>query len=115
MFSAILMLVSLPITDVSRSRGLQFKPFSRLAFFCFVSNFLVLMVLGAKHVEYPFIGLGQVCTALYFLFFIVMFFISKTENTLTILATVVYPYGGIYNYFNNKLFSAGKTDKILKT
>jgi hypothetical protein len=28
---------------------------------------------------------------------------------------VVYPYGGIYNYFNHKLFSAGKTDRILKT
>jgi ubiquinol-cytochrome c reductase cytochrome b subunit len=32
----------------------------------FVANFLVLMVLGAKHVEAPFIELGQISTMFYF-------------------------------------------------
>jgi len=41
------------------------------------------MVLGAKHVESPFIELGQLSTAFYFIFFIVIVpAISLLENTL---------------------------------
>ena len=50
MFSAILILLALPFTDLSRSRGIQFRPLSKIAFFIFVGNFLVLLQLGAKHV-----------------------------------------------------------------
>jgi ubiquinol-cytochrome c reductase cytochrome b subunit len=59
MFSAILILLLLPITDVSRSRGMQFRPLSKIAFYIFVANFLILMQLGAKHVESPFIEYGH--------------------------------------------------------
>jgi ubiquinol-cytochrome c reductase cytochrome b subunit len=45
MFSAILILLILPLADFLR--GLQFKPASKLFFFIFVANFLALMVLGA--------------------------------------------------------------------
>ena len=48
MFSAILILLLLPITDVSRSRGMQFRPLSKIAFYIFIANFLILMQLGAK-------------------------------------------------------------------
>ena len=82
MFSAILILLLLPITDVSRSRGMQFRPLSKIAFFIFVANFLILMQLGAKHVESPFIEFGQVSTVLYFLYFTaVMYVITIIENT----------------------------------
>lgn len=48
-----------------------------------MSNFLVLMVLGGKHVEDPFIGLGQFSTALYFAHFtIIVPLVSLIENTL---------------------------------
>jgi ubiquinol-cytochrome c reductase cytochrome b subunit len=41
------------------------------------------MVLGAKHVESPFIELGQVSTAFYFSYFIIVVpFISVLENLL---------------------------------
>ena len=50
MFSAILIIMIMPFTDLGRSRGLQFRPLSKIAFFIFVANFLVLMQLGAKHV-----------------------------------------------------------------
>jgi ubiquinol-cytochrome c reductase cytochrome b subunit len=87
MFSALIILVILPIVDLGRSRGLQFKPISKIFFWVFIANFLLLDVLGGKHVEDPFILLGQISTAFYFLYFIFIIpFISFVENTLTDLA-----------------------------
>jgi ubiquinol-cytochrome c reductase cytochrome b subunit len=83
MFSAILAIMLLPVTDLGRSKGLQFRPLSKIAFYIFVANFLVLMTLGAKHVESPFIEFGQLSTVLYFGHFIfIVPFISILENTL---------------------------------
>jgi ubiquinol-cytochrome c reductase cytochrome b subunit len=83
MFSAILAIMLLPITDLGRSKGLQFRPLSKIAFYIFVANFLVLMSLGAKHVETPFIEFGQLSTVLYFGHFAVIIpVISLIENTL---------------------------------
>ena len=82
MFAAILILLLLPVTDVSRSRGMQFRPLSKAAFFAFVANFLILMQLGAKHVESPFIEFGQISTVLYFSYFtFVMYGVTVIENT----------------------------------
>ena len=83
MFSAILILLVMPLTDMSRSRGIQFRPFSKIAFFVFVGNFLILMLLGAKHVESPFIEFGQISTILYFIYFLfIVPFTSLLENSL---------------------------------
>jgi ubiquinol-cytochrome c reductase cytochrome b subunit len=88
MFSAILALLSLPFTDLSKLRGIQFRPLSKIAFFVFVANFLILMQLGAKHVESPFIEFGQISTALYFAHYIIIIpFITLLENSLIDLAT----------------------------
>jgi len=84
MFSAILILLILPITDISRSRGMQFRPLSKIYFYVFVANFLVLMQLGAKHVESPFIEFGQISTVIYFLYFtVIMYFVTYIENSFT--------------------------------
>jgi ubiquinol-cytochrome c reductase cytochrome b subunit len=83
MFSAILAIMLLPITDFGRSKGLQFRPLSKVAFYIFVANFLVLMQIGAKHVETPFIEFGQISTVLYFAHFAVIVpVLSLIENTL---------------------------------
>ena len=83
MFSAILFLLILPFTDLSFSRGVQFKPLSKIIFYIFIANFLILQQLGAKHVESPFIEFGQISTMLYFAYFLVLVpFISLIENTL---------------------------------
>jgi ubiquinol-cytochrome c reductase cytochrome b subunit len=83
MFSAILILLIMPFIDLSRSRGIQFKPLSKIAFYIFICNFLILMQLGAKHVESPFIELGQVSTIIYFSYFLIIVpFISLLENSL---------------------------------
>jgi len=83
MFSAILILLTMPFTDLGRSRGLQFRPISKIAFFVLVANFLILMQIGAKHVEDPFILLGQISTILYFGHFLFIIpGVSLLENTL---------------------------------
>ena len=83
MFSAILIILVLPFTDLSRSRGIQFRPLSKIAFYLFIANFLILMQLGAKHVESPFIELGQITTIFYFSYFLIVVpFITLLENTL---------------------------------
>ena len=88
MFSAILALLAMPFTDLSRLRGIQFRPLSKIAFFIFIANFLILMQLGAKHVESPFIEFGQISTALYFAhFFVIVPFVSLLENSLIDLST----------------------------
>lgn len=88
MFSAILIILVMPITDLSKYRGLQFRPLSKVAFYVFVANFLILMQLGAKHVESPFIEFGQISTVLYFShFLVIMPLVSFIENTLVELIT----------------------------
>jgi len=84
MLAAILIIMLLPITDLGRSKGLQFRPLSKLGFWIFVANFLILMKLGACHVESPFIELGQISTVLYFSYFaIIVPLNSFIENTFT--------------------------------
>jgi ubiquinol-cytochrome c reductase cytochrome b subunit len=88
MFSAILILLVMPYTDLSRYRGIQFRPLSKIAYFIFVGNFLVLMQLGAKHVESPYIEFGQISTILYFSHFLIIVpFIALIENTLLEIST----------------------------
>ena len=83
MLSAILVILAMPFTDLSRNRGIQFRPLSKIAFYIFVANFLILMVLGAKHVESPFIELGQISTVIYFSHFLIIVpAISLFENSL---------------------------------
>ena len=87
MFSALLALLIMPFSDLSKVRGIQFRPLSKIAFFIFVANFLILMQLGAKHVESPFIEFGQISTTLYFAHFLIIVpFITLLENSLIDLA-----------------------------
>jgi len=83
MFSSILVIAIMPFIDLGRSRGLQFRPLSKIAFYIFLANFLILMQLGAKHVESPFIEFGQISTILYFSHFLIIVpLVSLLENSL---------------------------------
>lgn len=87
MLAAILIILALPLVDLGRTQGLQFRPISKVVFWIFVVNFLILMQLGAKHVESPFIELGQFSTVLYFgHFLVIMPFVSLVENVLISLS-----------------------------
>ena len=88
MFASILALLAMPITDLSKLRGVQFRPLSKVAFYVFVANFLILMQIGQKHVETPFIEFGQISTVIYFAhFFVIVPVVSLIENSLVDLAT----------------------------
>lgn len=89
MFGALLILLILPITDRSLYRGLAFKPLSKLFFWLFVFNFVLLGNLGQLHVEVPFIQLGVNCTAFYFAYFLIIVpGISTLENILFYLGRI---------------------------
>jgi ubiquinol-cytochrome c reductase cytochrome b subunit len=83
MLAAILILLAMPFTDLGKSRGLQFKPLGKVSFYVFIAIFFILMILGAKHVESPYIEFGQISTVIYFSYFLVLVpFISLLENSL---------------------------------
>lgn len=88
MFSALIIMLILPITDLSKLRNLQFRPLSKVIFFIFVTNFLMLLVLGSKHVESPYIELGQISTGLFFAYFVVLVpAVTWIENLISSLSS----------------------------
>lgn len=83
MLAAILILLLLPTLDKSIIRGNTFRILSKLFYGFFICNFLLLGVLGAQHIEAPYILLGQISTMLYFAHFLIFIpLISILENTL---------------------------------
>ena len=90
MFGSLLILLLLPILDLSRIRGSQFRPAMRIGLWAFYVNFLILMFIGAQHPEPPFIMVGQISTFFYFAWFLVFVpIIGVVENTLMDLAVEV--------------------------
>jgi len=85
MFSAILIILSMIFLDINKIRGFQFRPLSKIFFYYFIAIFISLMILGAKHVESPFIEFGQVFTLSYFSYFLIIIpFISYIENSFIV-------------------------------
>jgi ubiquinol-cytochrome c reductase cytochrome b subunit len=83
MFGSLLILLVLPLADVSRIRGNQFRPAMKLAFWFFVVDFFILMWIGSQHPETPYVEIGQVATAFYFAWFLIIVpLIGLVENTL---------------------------------
>ena len=82
MFGSLLILLILPITDLSVIRGSQFRPLMKLAHWFFVVNFFILMWIGACHPESPYLEIGQFATAFYFAWFLIIVpAIGVLENT----------------------------------
>jgi quinol-cytochrome oxidoreductase complex cytochrome b subunit len=83
MFGSLLILLVLPFTDLSRIRGSSFRPAMKLAFWFFVVDFFILMWIGSQHPNEPYVTIGQVATALYFAWFLIIVpAIGIFENTL---------------------------------
>ena len=88
MLGAILVLMLMPILDLGRFRGSEHRPLLKNLFIILMGSFWILLVLGGKHVENPYIFLGQVASVVYFgVFFVLLPVISLIENTFTDLAT----------------------------
>jgi ubiquinol-cytochrome c reductase cytochrome b subunit len=72
MVGGILIMLLLPLVNTSNIRSSFFRPLHKKVFWFFLANFLILGWLGQCPVEDPYIGLGQVCTLLYFSYFLVI-------------------------------------------
>ena len=69
-------------------RGNQFRPAMRIFFWFFVINFIILAWIGSEHPESPYIEVGQISTAFYFAWFIIIVpTIGLIENTLFDIST----------------------------
>ena len=87
MFGSLFILLILPLVDVSRIRGNQFRPAMKVAFWFFVVNFFILMWIGSQHPDSPYLEIGQVSTAFYFIWFLfIVPVIGLAENTLADIA-----------------------------
>jgi len=83
MFGSLLILLVLPLTDLSRIRGSQFRPFMKIAFWFFVVDFFILMWIGSQHPVSPYVEIGQISTAFYFIWFLAIVpAIGLIENSL---------------------------------
>lgn len=72
-FAAILVLLIFPffLTFV-RVRSFLFRPFIKKFYWFFIVNFLILVWLGIREVESPFVRLGQLATFFYFFYFLLV-------------------------------------------
>jgi ubiquinol-cytochrome c reductase cytochrome b subunit len=73
----------LPFLHQSYLKGLTFRPLSKLFFWFFIADFLLLTWIGGQPVEDPYILVGQMASIFYFSYFLLLFpFISNLENKL---------------------------------
>jgi ubiquinol-cytochrome c reductase cytochrome b subunit len=88
MFGSLLILLVLPLTDVSRIRGNQFRPAMKLLFWFFVVDFIILLWIGSQHPATPYLEIGQIATVFYFAWFILVVpFTGLMENTFSDVAS----------------------------
>ena len=73
MVAAILILLLLPVINTSEIRSSKFRPLYGMAYWFLVSDFLILGWIGQQPVETPYLEVGMIATAFYFLFFLVLF------------------------------------------
>lgn len=81
--SSLFVLLTLPFTHTSLIKSSFFRPINKYAFWFFVSDFLLLTWIGMCPVESPYVEVGQICTVIYFMYFLVILpLIGKLENKL---------------------------------
>lgn len=72
MIGSILLLLLLPLINTSQTRSSKFRPIFGIAYWFFVSNFILLGWIGQKPVESPYIEIGMGATFFYFFFLLIL-------------------------------------------
>nr|UYE92303.1 cytochrome b [Triangulara sp.] len=76
LFFSILILMIMPIFK-KKMKSNSFYPINKMLFWTFTSTSMLLTWIGAKPVEKPYILTGQILTIMYFLYFPMLFIMSK--------------------------------------
>ncbi|KPF79676.1 cytochrome B [alpha proteobacterium AAP81b] len=83
MFASILLLFFLPWLDTSPVRSNNYRPWSRILFWVFVVDVIILGVCGGKHAAEPWIIISQLASVYYFAHFLIILpIVSRIEKTL---------------------------------
>lgn len=83
MGGAIVILLFLPFINTSEVRSSTFRPIYRKFFWFLFADFLLLGWIGQEVVEQPYVLIGQIGTAFYFIYFLVLIpFVGVLESQL---------------------------------
>ena len=92
MFGAIAVLFVLPWLDTSPVRSMRFRPIAKWFLVLWGLNFLVLTWVGGKPAEQPYVLISQLCTAYYFLYFLVILpLLGRLERPLKLPESIAMP------------------------
>ena len=88
MFGSLLILLTLPGTDVSRVRGSTHRPSLKFANLCLFADFSILTWIGSQHPVTPYVEIGQFATLFYFAWFIAIVpALGLFDNTILDIST----------------------------
>jgi len=73
---SLLILLLLPFFHSFNLRSNKYRPFLHFAFWIFVFNFFCLAWLGQLHIAEPYTTMSQICTFIYFSYFILLMLIG---------------------------------------
>jgi ubiquinol-cytochrome c reductase cytochrome b subunit len=95
MFAAVGVLALLPWLDRAPVRSAKFRPIYKQLYWVFLIDCFVLGYIGQKPAEAPYILIGQVATAYYFIHFLVILpLLSRLERPLPLPASISMPVLG---------------------
>jgi quinol-cytochrome oxidoreductase complex cytochrome b subunit len=72
MFASILVLLLLPFLNTSQIRSSMFRPLYKKFFWLFILDWFVLGWIGGNNPETPYLEIGQVATAFYFIWVLIL-------------------------------------------